>query len=214
MARRTIAGVAGVLAPHVSDEEWLARPEDARQTEWVDGEVILCVPPQTIHALVSALLLRLIAWFVDRKDLGLVMAAPFEMRLSRSAREPDVIFVAAANLSRLGDSKLHGPADLAVEIVSDASVTRDRVEKRAEYEAAGVPEYWILDPRPGRFAFETLVLGEEGRYAPTPPDSAGRYHATVLPGFWLGPAWFRDRPLPKLDVPIDAILAGGEQPAP
>jgi len=36
-----------------------------------------------------------------------------------------------------------GPADLAIEIVSEESRLRDRGEKFAEYEVGGVKEYWI-----------------------------------------------------------------------
>jgi hypothetical protein len=49
-----------------------------------------------------------------------------------------------------------------VEIVSPASVHRDRVEKLAEYEQGGAPEYWLVDP--DRQQVELRVLGPEGRH--------------------------------------------------
>jgi hypothetical protein len=33
------------------------------------------------------------------------------------------------------------------------------------------------------------VLDEKGRYRPVPVDPDGRYHSTVLPGFWLQVEW-------------------------
>ena len=205
MAQRATNGAAQVGRGYVPYEEWLARPEDARQSEWVDGEVIEFMPPKTIHQAILLLLATLVNLYVQGHRLGRVLVAPFEMRLAHSAREPDLAFVASANLDRLDENRLTGGADLAVEIVSDDSVTRDRVEKRAEYEAAAVRDYWILDPRPGRSAFEMLALGDDGRYAAIEPDAAGRYRSRVPPGLWLNPALFWQEPLPKRDALIAAI---------
>jgi Uma2 family endonuclease len=36
---------------------------------------------------------------------------------------------------------------LAVEVVSEDDPARDHSEKRADYAAAGIKEYWIVDPR-------------------------------------------------------------------
>jgi hypothetical protein len=33
------------------------------------------------------------------------------------------------------------------------------------------------------------VLDDKGRYAPVPVDADGRYHSTVLIGFWLQVDW-------------------------
>jgi Uma2 family endonuclease len=38
-------------------------------------------------------------------------------------------------------------ADLVVEIVNRDDPARDLETKRAEYAEAGIPEYWIVDPR-------------------------------------------------------------------
>ena len=105
------------------------------------------------------------------------------------AREPDLIFIAREHLDRLSQERLSGPADLVVEVISDDSVARDRADKFYEYQEAGVREYWILDSRPGRERTDFYVLDEKGRYRPVPPESDGRYHSTVLPGFWLYVDW-------------------------
>ena len=121
------------------------------------------------------------------------------MKLSPSgnAREPDILFVAMENLSRFDEEKLNGPADLVVEIISPQSVYRDTKEKFTEYEAAGVREYWIIDPRAGREQAQFFVLNENGRYQEIPVED-GVYHSTMLDGFWLKVNW----------------LWPGQQPAP
>lgn len=111
-------------------------------------------------------------------------------------REPDVLVLLAAHLDRVKRLWIEGPADVVIELVAAESVTTDRVVKRREYEAAGVPESLILDAREGRVGFEFFRLDDRDRYQPVPPDADGRFHSAVLPGFWLDPGWFAQDPLP------------------
>jgi Uma2 family endonuclease len=101
---------------------------------------------------------------------------------------------------------LNGPADLVIEVVSDDSVARDRADKFYEYQAAGIPEYWIVDSRPGRTRADFYVLDAQGRYQPVPVDADGRYHATVLPGFWLQVDWLLDAEPPDVLQALSRIV--------
>ena len=204
--------VSDVVTPQdqvlpMSYEEWLAWAGESTRSEWVDGKAIVFMPPKTVHALLTMWLGRLLADFVDLFDLGVVIAVPIEMRLERSAREPDILFLAREHLDRLTPERLVGPADLVVEVISDDSVTRDRRDKFREYAAAGIPEYWQVDPRPRRHraSFHQLTAG--GTYQTIPLDSEGRYHSRVLPGFWLDPAWLWQDPLPKPATLLALITA-------
>jgi len=180
-------------------EEWLAwPPAESRVTEWIDGEVIVFVPGSKLHQDIVGFLYVLLSWYARVEDLGSVIVAPFEMRLfGRVSREPDIIFVAREHAVRLADGKrLDGAADLAIEVISPDSVTRDRRVKMAEYAAAGVREYWLFDARPGHAGSEFYRLGAEGRFEPAAVDADGRYHSSVLPGFWLRPDWLWQDPMP------------------
>jgi Uma2 family endonuclease len=121
------------------------------------------------------------------------------MKMEYSGREPDLMFVATEHLAALRGTFLEGPADLVVEIVSPESAGRDRGEKFYEYEAAGIPEYWLLDPQTRRAEF--YQLGPAGQYQLIAPDSQGIYRSAVLPGLWLQVDWLWQQPLPRvLDV--------------
>jgi Uma2 family endonuclease len=86
-----------------------------------------------------------------------------------------------------------------VEIVSPESKVRDRGEKFYEYEAAGVGEYWLIDP--DRQQAEFYRLGAGGHYRLFTADAEGIYQSEVLPGLWLRVEWLWQEPLPKvLDV--------------
>jgi Uma2 family endonuclease len=192
----------------MSYEEFLAWADEDVHAEWVNGEVIVQMPPKEPHQRVVAFLMSLMTLFIQLSNLGRLLPAPFEMRATPdgAAREPDLIFVAREHLDRLTQERLSGPADLVVEVISDDSVARDRADKFYEYQEAGVREYWILDPRPGRERTDFYVLDEKGRYRPVPPESDARYHSTVLPGFWLYVDWVMSAEPPEVLTALAQIV--------
>jgi Uma2 family endonuclease len=107
------------------------------------------------------------------------------------------MFVANEHLERVRHTYLDGPADLAVEIVSPDSETRDRRDKLAEYEAAGIPEYWLIDEPRNEALF--FVLDPSGHYQQAPLSADGIYTSTVLPGLRLRVGWLWRYPPPMLD---------------
>lgn len=182
----------------MSYEEFLAWADEDTHAEWVDGEVIVFMTTKARHQDVFYFLFKLVSMFVDLNRLGRVDTDPFSMRLldGRSLRQPDIFFVSNEHLDRVTRDRLEGPADLAIEIVSDDSVARDRRVKLAEYAEAGIPEYWVVEGREGYQGVEIYVFGPDGRYEQIDPDADGRLHSRVLPGFWLDPVWLAADPLP------------------
>ncbi|RMF32091.1 MAG: Uma2 family endonuclease [Chloroflexi bacterium] len=186
----------------MSYEEFLEWADEDTLAEWVDGRIVPYSPASKRHQELADFLLVLMRLFVEHRDLGVVLSAPFQMKLPRSGREPDLIFIAKAHLDRLKATYLDGPADLAVEIVSPESVGRDRGEKFYEYEEAGIPEYWLIDPLTQRAEF--YRRDDQGRYRLVSPDAEGVYRSAVLPGFWLNVAWLWQPP-----PVIEALVALG-----
>jgi len=185
--------------PRMSYEEFLAWADEDTLAEWVDGEVVMTSPASKRHQMIASFLEKVIGLYVERLNLGVVLDAPFQMRLAHSGRGPDLIFVATAHLDRLRATYLDGPADLVVEIISPESVGRDRGEKFYEYAQGGVPEYWLIDPQ-AQWA-EFYRLGEAGLYQAAFSGREGVYRSEVLPGFWLRVEWLWREPLPGvLDV--------------
>lgn len=172
-------------------DEYRAWVDEDAHTEWVDGEVVVFMPPKTYHQAVLHFVAALLGQYVQLLDLGRVLIAPFEVKLrsGRSYREPDVLFVARENLSRLTEDRLEGPADLIVEIISADSVHRDRHTKFSEYAEAGIREYWIVDPRPRRQAADFFRLNDQSEYELFATEADEKAMSQVLPGFWLKPAW-------------------------
>jgi Uma2 family endonuclease len=194
----------------VSWEDFLAWADEDTHAEWVDGEIVEMPPVVDDHQFILGFIYRLVMDVVDERQLGLVYLAPFRMHLSsrRTGREPDLIFLKASHAARAHRTYIDGPADLAVEIVSPESVDRDYQVKRAEYEAAGVPEYWIIDPLLKETRF--YQLGSDGLYHLRSVDVDGIYTSLAVTGLRLRVSWLWQRPLPT----IRAALADlPEQPA-
>ncbi len=182
----------------MSYEEYLCWADEDVLAEWVNGEVIVHMPPKRFHQSLVTFLVKLLGLFVDFYDLGTLLTAPFEMRLSPEgpSRKPDILFVSKEHQDRLTEERLEGPADLVVEVISEDSVRRDRVEKFQEYERFGVREYWVIDSRPGQRSADFWVRGEDGLFAAGEVSEEGIFRSTGLPGFWLKLDWLWSRPLP------------------
>jgi Uma2 family endonuclease len=121
-------------------EAFLTWADEDTWAEWVNGEVIILPPASRRHQDVATFLAALLHFFVESRQLCLVLTAPFQMKIGPDlpGREPDILFIAREHLDRLRDTYLEGPADLVVEIISRDSRARDRGEKFYEYEQAGV----------------------------------------------------------------------------
>jgi Uma2 family endonuclease len=179
-------------------EEFLAWADEDTWAEWVKGEVIILTPASKQHQDLVAFLAALLRFFVEAHRSGLVLTAPFQMKLGPDlpGREPDIIFVAREHLARLQNTYLEGPADLVVEIVSPDSRARDRGEKFYEYEQGGVQEYWLLDYL--RRQAEFYQRGADGIFRLVPAGEDGSYRSAVLEGLWLKVEWLWQEPLPPL----------------
>ncbi|MCY4374551.1 MAG: Uma2 family endonuclease [Spirochaetaceae bacterium] len=141
-----------------SDREYLWLTDHTnRLIEFADGTVQELPMPTDTH---QAVLLSLYLLFRDYLEPrgGVARVAALRLRVREGVfREPDVLLLRDRSDRRRQDRFWLG-ADLVVEVVSPDDPDRDLVEKRADYAAAGIAEYWIADPRD-----ETItVLALEG----------------------------------------------------
>lgn len=182
-------------------EEFLAWCDEDTRAEWVAGRVVLMSPASDPHQRVIQFLVRILTVWIESRDLG-KLYLDFLMRMPdpvSSGRVPDLLFVSRAHADRARHTYLAGPADLVIEIVSPDSISRDRGEKFVEYEKAGIPEYWLLDPE--REQGEFYELGADGRYRLALGGRDGTYRSRVLDGLPLELEWlWQDPPPPTLSV--------------
>jgi Uma2 family endonuclease len=115
-------------------------------------------------------------------DFGFRLKLPDKVTI----RKPDVAVVLNANQSPLAlrDRSFKGIYDLCVEFVSDLTrqaVVRDTVNKKLEYEAIGVKEYYILDGDDTYTAF--YRLNSSGIFEHITPIKGDIIQSEVLEGF-------------------------------
>ncbi|MBU2662982.1 Uma2 family endonuclease [Actinoplanes bogorensis] len=145
------------LAVHTL-EDVLALPDDAPRVELRDGVMIVVPSPTYDHQDIAGLL-----WYWLRRHapegLRASMATGVALSLDTTF-EPDVLLVDAA-LEGNRHYALARSVVLAVEVVSPGTRKRDRLEKPAEYAAAGIRHYWRVEQNPLHVYAYDLV---DGRY--------------------------------------------------
>ncbi|MFG2588477.1 Uma2 family endonuclease [Streptomyces sp. NPDC048438] len=118
-------------------------------TELIDGSLVFVSPQTLFHT-------RAVSFF----EWQLESLAPPELEVVReftididfqNRPEPDVVVVRADAVESLRQTRF--PASsvlLAIEVVSDESVTRDRETKPVKYARARIPHYWRVENQDGR----------------------------------------------------------------
>ena len=172
----------------LSEAECLAR-FTRHAAEYVDGRLSYLPMASEIHQTIALFLWETLRDAArDRGHDPKSLVAPFFLRIpNANKREPDVVMLLDKHDPRRGPQEWSG-ADLAVEVVSPKDPDRDLVDKRREYAAAGVLEYWIVDPRPrtrsaptGRTVTVLTLDGDEYVGAPVGEDGVAR--SALLEGF-------------------------------
>ncbi len=128
-----------------SEHEYLALDSN-RLVEFSHGRLeVLPMPSDTHQSIVGFLYTVLLAF--GQQIGGVVRFAPLRLRLwPGKIREPDLMMLRKSDDVRRQEPYWTG-ADLVIEVVSEDDPGRDLITKRLEYAQAGIPEYWIVDPR-------------------------------------------------------------------
>jgi Uma2 family endonuclease len=128
-----------------TEDEYLAIGTN-HLVEFDNGRVEFLPMPDELHQWISRFLFRALDRLVEDGKLGETYYSPLPVRLwDVRYREPDIVFLAKGRKRR---KRVPIGADLVVDIVSEgkAQRKRDLEDKRRDYAAAEIPEYWIVDP--------------------------------------------------------------------
>lgn len=148
----------------------------ARLIEFDDGYLEVLPMPTDEHQLLLKILVRLFDRVVDPLG-GMLLFAPLRLRLrDGKIREPDMLVLLDARDPRRQNRYWVG-ADLVLEVVSTDRPERDLVEKRREYEQAGITEYWIVNPINRTI---TVLALRDGAYTEHGVFSRGSVATSVL----------------------------------
>jgi Uma2 family endonuclease len=177
-----------------TEDEYLALDTN-RLVELSDGCLEVLPMPTFLHQFIVDYLHALLKAFVNTHTRGAVLFAPLPVRLRPGTyREPDIMYFRP---ERVVDVRTQPDgADLVMEVVSEGpeSRKRDLEIKRNEYAAAGIPEYWIVDPEERQIIVLTLQgkqYREHGVFGPGTEATS-----VLLPGF---------------TVAVNAVFVAGER---
>ncbi len=187
------------VPPKPTYEEFL-REYDGQYAEYVDGQVIKNMSVTDRHDDLTNFLKALLVFFVQANNLGKIHGEPYQMKMTFGdkikGREPDIFFIKTENLHRIKEKFFDGAADLVIEIISPESIIRDTEDKFEEYEAAGVKEYWIINPN--RRTANFYGYDDQGKYKMLPISADGRFESRIIKELWIKVDWLWQKELPNL----------------
>lgn len=131
------------------EEDYNNIPEKVR-AELIDGYLIYNLEsPSRFHQTILGEMYTVINNYIKSKGGPCrVYPAPFAVKLREDGKtivEPDISVI--CDRDKLTDRGCTGAPDWVIEIVSPSNPGHDYIKKLSLYEAAGVREYWIVDPR-------------------------------------------------------------------
>ena len=125
---------------------------DGERAELINGRIYYMAPSSRKHQKIAGWLYQGIANHISRKGGSCeVYAAPFAVFLDKNDTnyvEPDISVI--CDPKKLDDKGCSGAPDWIVEVVSPNSRRMDYSVKLFKYRAAGVREYWLVDPDKNR----------------------------------------------------------------
>ncbi len=129
-------------------EDYYALPDDIR-VELIDGVFYDMATPSHLHQMILGELHLLFRKCTDEHNVPCdVWLAPSDVRLDRddfTMVQPDLFVVCSREYDH--PNRLEGAPDLAVEILSPSTRSKDMGLKLFKYWNAGVREYWVVDPK-------------------------------------------------------------------
>jgi Uma2 family endonuclease len=175
-----------VIRPGISEEDFYRFAGEDNDWEYIDGRIVMHSPASFQHEDLQGFLLTLFRLHLGKRGGGKALGSRFPMRLDgRWSPEPDILVVTEGRCSAIGKQRLEGPADLVVEIVSEADSHLVYLEKLPRYRDAGIPEIWIVDP----FRREILVDRAAACGRESLKFASGRLESTAVAGFRIDAGW-------------------------
>jgi len=159
--------------------------------ELIKGKIFKMGPaPGSLHQTISGKLHVELGIYLKGKPVK-VIAAPFDVRLSRSSKDDSIIYTVVqpdlcviCEPSKIDEKGCLGAPDIVVEILSPGNNSKELKNKFEAYEESLVKEYWIIHPNEQTFL--KYILSEESKFVAEALLTVGDQVTTpLLPGFTL-----------------------------
>lgn len=195
-----------IIEDNVTFEDFIKRYEGQR-VEWHAGKVVEKVSNNTQHNFIVFFLAQVLSFYLSYEKLGKIITDGVSMYINDDvpARQPDIMVLLNNKLSQIKATQVEGAADIVVEVVSPRSSAIDKGVKFHEYEAAGVQEYWLIDPI--RKQVDVYELNDEGLYQRISSESHLQSHVLADFSLDISILWQDDLPAgPALGELVNTML--------
>ena len=149
--------------------------------ELVCGQISIVPSPTGQQYLITKFLEQAIDTEIERLSLPWMALKGAGVRTGVStSRLPDICLMTVEQFEEIFDQPavLQTPALLTVEVVSPSTSVTDYRQKRSEYAALGIPEYWIVDALESKVSVLQL---EEGLYEVSEFQGSDQIGSVTLP---------------------------------
>ena len=164
-------------------EEFQNIPYDGLGHHLLHGVHIVTPAPSIKHQMISAKIFTELNNFIQKKNAGVVLSAPVDVRFSVSdGYQPDIIFIDTSRLLILAENYIEGPPTVIIEITSKESATADYGWKKDLAEKYKVQEYWVIDTTYKLVEIFTFVPGTKATYV---TGDKAKSSLPILEGFTL-----------------------------
>ena len=131
--------------------------------EIIGGEKFMSPAASLTHSNIIGRLYLFIGNHLMANKSGYIYPDDVDVHFSDgSLYKPDLVVVLKSNEKILaGQKNIYGAPDMVVEVLSHSTRKKDLTIKKDTYEAQGVREYWIVDPKAKSV---TVYLLKDGKY--------------------------------------------------
>ncbi len=137
-------------ARNLTYQDYLLLPEEpGYRFEILEGMLVKEPSPNVIHQRVSRNLQRILEdffWQVDPE--GEIFNAPLDVTLHDiNVVQPDLLYISGEQKLIVQDTRIDGPPELVIEVISPSSSRKDRLQKMRIYQGEKVQHYWLVNPQ-------------------------------------------------------------------
>ena len=184
-----------VTAPQsrkITVDEFFALPGEQRHTQLIDGEIVVNTPSRRHQDLILWLAYELETFSRSHRDLGRPGLEQDLPAGEHNVYVPDLWWAAPGRGP--GPQRFQGMPDLAIEVRSPSTWRFDVGTKKDGYEAAGLPELWLVDTAVDRVIVHRRSQPDAPRFDVSFEVGGGEQLTTpLLPGLTLDVTELFDR---------------------
>lgn len=171
--------------------------------ELIDGAVVEKPMVQLDYEKLLIWLLRVMAGYVEEKNLGIVLASRSAVQINEyGGRLPDLFFVRSGHMQMVQQKATFGAPDLVIEIISSSDRRAGLIALEADYRSIGVTEIVFIDQKRKRIR----ILRRQNETYKEDELRTGILRLETVEGFWVDAKWLFTEPRPAVRKVLDTLL--------